>query len=133
MKDAAYVVCAAVSILLVGAGIAEIPGSNVARPRSGGFPEIRHMMGPNSPFASEDRSSTAGMVPVAAVFYLLLAGAAGIGELRLFAEAGGGRVFRPVGLAFADWLRFSRPAEPGSARAGQPAFVTHLRGIYFSR
>ena len=71
MKDATYVFCAVIGLLLVGAGLAGIQESRATR-RHRDIPALfRDGASPEAFFAPVESSSSAGMVPAASVLYLL--------------------------------------------------------------
>ncbi len=112
MKDAAYVLGAAIGLLLVGMGTAEINASRARQPQSSGFPEeIRHMMERDFPLPAAGSSSTAGMVPVAAVCYLLFGYLLQIGGCVVYATNRGRSgwfgllgLLSPIGYVFLSLL-----------------------------
>ena len=99
MKDAMYVVCAAIGLLLVGVGVAQIQENASARTRRSDLPAtIREMLPADllpaeSPSALAHRPTSTGMVPVTTVLYLLIGYLLQIGGCALYAENRGRSAF----------------------------------------
>jgi len=107
MKDAIYVVCAAIGLLLVGIGLAQIEGSGHAQHDRDIPSLIRQGASADAFFAPVERSSSAGMVPAASVLYLLFGYILQIIGCAFYAENRGRSAFfgllgllSPIGYVF---------------------------------
>ena len=121
MKDVIYVICAALGLLLVGAGLAEIQGGGVAQ-RHGDIPApIRDAL-----FAPVERSSPAGMVPAASVLYLLFGYILQMIGCALYAENRGRSalfgllgLLSPIGYVFLALLNPAPRPVPQDSQVGR--------------
>lgn len=99
MKDAIYAVCAAVGLLLVGTGVAQIQESASAMTHRSDIPaQVRemlpaHMLSAESPSAVMHNTTRACVVPVTTILYLLIGYLLQIGGCAVYAEKRGRSVF----------------------------------------